>query len=77
MSPIQLAALSGLIMTYSIIIKQSQSIVKPGPTPPVPAKATTFPGMHQMSSNLFLHPVFNVSKALAGVADPKIVDPTP
>ena len=74
---IDLAALSSLIMTDSVIVEQSQSFVKPGSTPPVPAEATTFSGMHQMSSNLFLHAVFNISKALAGVANPKIVNPTP
>jgi hypothetical protein len=29
-----------------------------------------------MSSDLFLHPVFDIAKALTGVADPKIIDPT-
>jgi hypothetical protein len=30
-----------------------------------------------MSSDLFLHPVFDIAKTLPGVADPKVVDPTP
>jgi hypothetical protein len=30
-----------------------------------------------MSSDFFLNPVFDKAKALAGVADPKVVDPTP
>ena len=77
MGPIQLAALSGSVVSNSIIVKQSQSFIKPGPTPSVPAEATAFSGMHKMSSDLFLHAVFDISKALAGVADPKIVDPTP
>ncbi len=77
MRPIKLAALSGLIVTNSIIIKQSQSIVNPGPTPPVPTEATAFSGMHQMSSDLFLQPVFDITKTFAGVADPKVVDPSP
>jgi hypothetical protein len=77
MGPIKLAALSGLIVTDSVIIKYSQSIVQQIPTPPVPAEATTFSGIHQMSSDLFLHPVFDVAKALTGVADAKVVCPAP
>ena len=77
MGPIKLAALSGPVISNSIIVKQSQSFIKPGPTPPVPAEATAFSGTHQMSSDLFRHPVFHVTKALAGVADPKVVGPTP
>jgi hypothetical protein len=30
-----------------------------------------------MTSDLFLHPVFHVTKTLAGFTDPKIVDPSP
>ena len=77
MRPIRLAALLSPIMTNSVIVEQSQSFVKPGLTPPVPAEATAFSGTHHMSSDLFLHPVFDVPKALPGVADPKIVDPAP
>jgi len=77
MRPIRLAALLSPIMTNSVIVEQSQSFVKPGLTPPVPAEATAFSGTHHMSSDLFLHPVFDVPKALAGVADPKIVDTAP
>ena len=77
MGPIEPAALSSPVISNSIIIIQSKSFIKPGPTPSVPAEATAFSGMHKMSSDLFLHTVFDVSKALAGVADPKVVDPTP
>ena len=77
MRPINLAALSSLVMPNSVIVKQSQSFIEPSPTPPVPAEATAFSGTHQMSSDLFLHPVFDIPKALAGVADPKVVDPAP
>ena len=77
MRPIRLAAFSSLRMTNSVIVEQSQSFIKPGPTPPVPAEATAFSGTHQMSSDLFLHPVFDIAKALAGVADPKVVNPAP
>ena len=44
MRPIRLAALSSPIMTNSVIVKQSQNFIKPGPTPPVPAEATAFSG---------------------------------
>ena len=69
------AALSGPVMSDSIVVKQSQSLIKPGPTPPVPAEATAFSCSHQMTSDLFLHPVFDITKALTGVANPKIIDP--
>ena len=77
MRPIKLAALSGPVMSDSIVIKQSQSLIKPGPTPPVPAEATAFSCPHQMSSDLFLHPILDITKALAGVSDPEIVNPPP
>jgi hypothetical protein len=75
--PIEPAALSGPVISNSIITIQSQSFIKPGPTPSVPAEATAFPRMHQMTSDLFHHPVFDIPKALTGVSDPKIVDPSP
>ena len=77
MRPIRLAALLSPIMTNSVIVEQSQSFVKPGLTPPVPAEATAFSGTHQMAPDLFRHPILDVTKALAGVANPKIGDPTP
>ena len=46
MRPIRLAALSNLLMMNSVIAKQLQSFIKPGPTPPVPAEATAFSGTH-------------------------------
>ena len=77
MGPIKLAALSGLVISNSVIVKQSQSLIKPGPTPSVPAEPTAFSRMHQMTSDLFRHPVFDISKTPTGVSDPKIVDPSP
>ena len=77
MGPIEPAAFSGPVISNSIIVKQSKSFIKPGPTPSVPAEATAFSRMHQMTSDLFRHPVFDIPKALTGVADPKIVDPSP
>ena len=77
MGPIEPAALSSPIISDSIIVKQSQSLIQPGPTPSVPAKATAFSRMHQMTPDLLLHPVFDIPKAFTGVSDPKIVDPSP
>ena len=71
MGPIEPAALSGPIISNSIIVKQCQSLIQPGPTPSVPAETTAFSRTHQMTSDLFLHPVFDISKAFAGVSDPK------
>ena len=77
MEPIEPAALSGPIISDSIIVKQSQSLIQPSPTPSVPAEATAFSRTHQMTSDLLLHPVFDISEALAGVSNPKIVYPSP
>ena len=77
MGSIGLAALSSPVISNSIVIKQSQSFIQPGPTPSVPAEAAVFSRMHQMTSGLFRHPVFDIPKALTGVSDPKIVDPSP
>ena len=77
MGPIAPAALSDPIISDSIIVKQSQSLIQPGPTPSVPAEATAFSRMHQMTSDLFRHPVFDIPKTLTGVSDSKIVDPSP
>jgi len=42
MHPIGLAALSGPVMSNTVIVKQSQRFIEPGPTPSVPAEATAF-----------------------------------
>jgi hypothetical protein len=65
------------IISNSIIVKQSQSLIQPGPTSSVPAEATAFSRMHQMTSELFRHPVLDIPKASTGVSDPKIVDQSP
>jgi hypothetical protein len=46
------------------------------PTPPLPADALSFPSVHQMAPDLFLHLVFDVVEALAGVSDREVVDPS-
>jgi hypothetical protein len=61
MGPIELAALSGAVVSNSVIVVQTQSFIQPAPTPSVPAEATAFSRMHQMTPDLFLHPVFDVS----------------
>ena len=77
MGPIEPAALSGPIISDSIIVKQSQSLIQPSPTPSVPAETTAFSRTHQMMSDLLFHPVFDITKALAGIANPKVVHPSP
>ena len=49
MRPIRLAALSSPIMTNSVIVKQSQSFIKPGSTPPIPADQTSPSGISSFS----------------------------
>jgi hypothetical protein len=61
--------------TNAILVKQPQFIVKPAPTPPLPAEAPSFPGPHEMSPHLLLHPVFDKVEASTGVTNGKVVHP--
>jgi hypothetical protein len=45
-------------------------------TPPVPAEAFAFSSAHQMTPNLLFYPVLHITETPAGMADPKVVDPT-
>ena len=67
-----MAALSGVVITNPVIVKQSKGFIKPSPIPPVPSKAGAFSRSHQVSADFFLHPVLNRAKSATGVADPKI-----
>ena len=59
-----------------VAVEQLQGIVQPLPTPPRPAEALSFPSSHHMAPDLLFHPVLNEAKALAGVSDRKVVDPS-
>jgi len=49
----------------SVHVKQSECVVEPLLTPPLPAEPFALPGAHQMPSNLLLHPELNVGKTPA------------
>jgi len=61
----------------SVLVKQSECIVEPLLTPPLPAESCALPCAHQMPSNLLLHPELNVGKTPARVPYRKVVHPTP
>src|ERR1039457_5311554 len=61
--------------TNTVLVKQSQFIVQPAPTPPLPAEASQFAGTHQMSAHLLFHPVFDKAEASTGVTNGKVVHP--
>ena len=65
--------LSDPIMLYPLVIKQPQSHIESGPTPPVPTEATAFLRTHQMPLDPLSHPVFNISKTPAGGLSQKFV----
>ena len=58
-----------------VVVKQTQPVVKPFATPPLPAEAFAFPGTHQMPPDLLLYPAFDHPKAETRMADPKVVHP--
>jgi hypothetical protein len=61
--------------TKTVVIEESQSLVQPGATPPVPAKASTLPGPHHRAPDFPLNPVSNVGKTSAGPPDAEVVHP--
>ena len=55
----------------SVRVKQSECVVEPLLTPPLPAESCALPGSHQVPPNLLLHPELNVgseSDSLSHVA---------
>lgn len=57
--------LSWGVVTNQILIKESQFVIHPRHTPLGPAEASSFPGAHDVPSDLHLHPPSNVSEAVA------------
>jgi len=65
------------VVPHPVFMEKTQRRIHPGSTPPVPAEATALPCTHKVPPDLFLHPVFDIAKAGAGVPDPKIIHPAP
>ena len=70
-----LAALSAGGLVDAVAVEQPHSLVKPLPTPPVPAEALWFAGSPQMAPYLLFHPVFDEAKTPARVPDREVPDP--
>jgi hypothetical protein len=49
----------------SVLVKQSECVIEPLRTPPLPAESFAPSGAHQMPPNLLLHPELNVGKTPA------------
>jgi hypothetical protein len=47
----------------SVLVKQSECVIEPLRTPPLPAESLAPSGAHQVPPNLLLHPELNVGKA--------------
>src|ERR1039458_2986789 len=59
-----------------VIIVESQVLIEPLPTPPLPAETGSLPGTHQMAPNLLFYPVSDKRKAFTRIAYCKVVHPT-
>ena len=63
------------VAPHPVAVEQPQSVVQPRPTPPLPAEALSFPGVHQVAPDLLLYPIFDVAEALTGVPNREVVHP--
>ena len=64
-----------LVASDSVIIEQSESLVQPWSTPPLPAEALALTGLGQMSTDLRLDPVSDECEAATRVTAGKVGDP--
>src|SRR6202165_6323875 len=62
---------------HLVAVKQSQGVVQPLRTPPLPAEAASIPCSHHVPPYLQLYPVLDELKAPAGVANGEVVHPAP
>ena len=76
MGPIGVGALSGLAhVSHSVVIEESERLIEPCRTPPLPPEALAVPRPHHMAPHLLLHPVPHVTKAPCLVPNPEVVHP--
>src|SRR5260370_34664846 len=61
--------------TQLVFVKQTQPVVQPFATPPLPAEAFASPGTHQVLPDLLLYPAFDHVKTRTRMSDPKVVHP--
>ncbi len=61
---------------HPVVVEQSQMVVQPPPTPPVPTEAPLPPSAPQMSPHLLLHPILDEAEAPARIPDGKVPDST-
>src|SRR5215469_7037721 len=61
----------------SVTSKQSQCLVQPFPTPPLPPHPLAFSGTHQVPSHLLLYPLLDQRETSTRIANPKVIYPAP
>ena len=59
-----------------VLREQSEPLIKPPPTPPLPAKSSTSALLHQVSPYLLLDPILDVTEASTRHSYAKIVHPS-
>ena len=60
----------------SVLGEQTEAVIKPTPTPPLPAEPRSFPLLHQVPPYLLLDPVLHVTEAAARLSDAEVVCPS-
>lgn len=64
-------------MDHSVLVEKSEGVIQPCPTLPLPPEALALASFRQVAPNLLLDPVADIRETPAGVADRKVVHPTP
>src|SRR5882724_6997558 len=64
-------------MVNPVISEESELVMEPCRTPPLPAEAATAPRPHEMSPHSLLDPQPHIRQAPTRVPDPEVVHPPP
>jgi hypothetical protein len=67
----------GSVIPNLVVIIKAKVLVKPLPTPPVPAKALSIPRPHEMPLHLLLYPILDTGEAHTRIPYPEVVNPAP
>jgi len=62
-------------MPNPVVIVETEVLVEPHPTPPVPTKTPPVPSPHEMPPHFLLYPVLDIGKARTRIPYPEVVDP--
>ena len=67
----------GSIVPNPVVIIETEVLIEPHPTPPVPAKTPPVPRPHEMPPHFLLYPVLDIGEAYARIPYPELVNPAP